>query len=113
MIRRKVRLSSKKSLQKALLGYRILAYATGIWLIALCFELVFKYIVQINNPPNWIAIVHGWIYFMYLLLTTNLAVKAKWSISKTLAVLVSGTIPVLGIVVEHYNVLDLKKRFDI
>ena len=44
-----------------------MAWATGIWLIALCYEMVLKYIVKVDDPPSWIGVVHGWVYFVYLL----------------------------------------------
>lgn len=103
----------KETIRKALLGYRVLAWTTGIWLIALCYEMVLKYIVQVDNPPSWIGIVHGWVYFIYLLFTANLAVKVRWPIGKTIGVLLAGTVPLLGIIVEHFNTLDLKKRFEL
>ena len=31
-----------ESIRKALTGYRVLAWATGLWLIALCYEMVMK-----------------------------------------------------------------------
>ena len=80
-----------------------MAWTTGIWLIALCYEMVLKYIVKVDNPPSWIAIVHGWVYFVYLLFTANLAVKVRWPIGKTIGVLLAGTIPLLGIIVEHFQ----------
>src|SRR6185503_15095234 len=64
-----------ETIRKALIGYRIMAWTTGVWLIALCYEMVLKYLVHVDNPPNWIAIVHGWVYFVYLIFTANLAVK--------------------------------------
>ena len=50
------------AIRKALKAYRILAWATGIWLIALCYEMVLKYIVKVEDPPSWIGVVHGWVY---------------------------------------------------
>ena len=103
-----------ESIRKALKAYRILAWATGIWLIALCAEMVLKYIVKVDWPLLWIvAPIHGWIYFAYLLSAANLATKVRWPIGKTIGVLLAGTIPLLGIIVEHFNTLDLKKRFEL
>ncbi|AKK28903.1 DUF3817 domain-containing protein [Mycobacterium sp. EPa45] len=100
-------------LRNALLGYRILAWTTGIWLIALCYEIVLRYVVKVDNPPTWIGVVHGWVYFIYLLFTANLAVKVRWPIAKTIGVLLAGTIPLLGIVVEQVQTRDLKTRFNL
>jgi integral membrane protein len=100
-----------ESIRKALLGYRVLAWTTGIWLIALCYEMVLKYIVKVEDPPNWIAIVHGWVYFVYLILTANLAVKVRWPIGKTIGVLLAGTIPLVGIIVENIQTRNIKSQF--
>ena len=98
-------------IRHALLAYRVMAWATGIWLIALCYELVVHYVVKVENPPTWIGVVHGWVYFVYLLATMNLAVRVRWPIGKTVGTLLAGTIPLLGIVVEHFRTRDVKARF--
>ena len=105
--------TADQNIRTPLLAYRVMAWTTGIWLIALCYEIVVHYIVKVPNPPSWIGIVHGWVYFIYLLFTANLAVKVRWPIGKTIGVLLAGTIPLLGIIVEHFNTLDLKKRFEL
>ena len=102
-----------EKIRAALLRYRVMAWTTGIWLIALCYEIVMKYVVKVDNPPSWIAIVHGWVYFVYLFFTANLAVKVRWPIAKTIGVLLAGTIPLLGIIVEQVQTRDLKARFNL
>ncbi len=99
-----------ETIRKALLGYRIMAWTTGIWLIALCYEMVMKYGFG-DDSLAWIAIVHGWVYFVYLLFTANLAVKVRWPIGKTVGVLLAGTIPLVGIIVEHFQTSDIRQRF--
>jgi integral membrane protein len=100
-------------IRTALLGYRVMAWATGIWLIALCYEIVVHYVIKVNNPPTWIGVVHGWVYFTYVLAAFNLAVKARWPILKTIGVLLAGTIPLLGIIVEHFQTNSVKARYEI
>ena len=99
------------SIRKALLGYRVMAWTTGLWLIALCYEMVLKYLVKVDDPPSWIGIVPGWVYFVYLLFTANLAVKVRWRPAKTVGVLLAGTIPLLGIIVEHFQTKQLKATY--
>ena len=101
-----------ETIRKALLGYRVLAWTTGIWLIALCYEMVMKYVFDVEGL-NWIAVVHGWVYFVYLLFTANLAVKVRWPIGKTIGVLLAGTVPLLGIIVEQIQTKDIKQRFNL
>ncbi|ODQ86278.1 DUF3817 domain-containing protein [Mycolicibacterium holsaticum] len=100
------------AIRKALLGYRIMAWTTGVWLIALCYEMVMKYVYQVEGL-NWIAVVHGWVYFVYLLFTANLAVKVRWPIGKTVGVLLAGTIPLVGIIVEQVQTREIKDRFEL
>ena len=100
----------KEIVAKALLPYRVLAWATGLWLIALCYEMVMKYGYGVDNL-GWIGVVHGWVYFVYLLATMNLAVKVRWPIGKTIGVLLAGTVPFLGIIVEHFQTKKLKAQF--
>lgn len=100
-------------IRSALTGYRVLAWMTGVWLIALCYEMILKYVVKVENPPDWIGVVHGWVYFVYLLFTANLAVKVRWPIAKTIGILLAGTIPFLGIIVEQVQTRELKERFNL
>jgi integral membrane protein len=100
-----------EKIRKALLGYRVLAWTTGIWLIALCYEIVLRYVVKVEDPPTWIGVVHGWVYFVYLLATANLATKVRWPIAKTIGVLLAGTVPLVGIIVEHFQTADIKAKF--
>ena len=98
-----------ESIRKALLGYRVTAWITGIWLIALCYEMVMKYGFN-DDSLSWIAVVHGWVYFVYLVFTANLAVKVRWPIGKTVGVLLAGTIPLVGIIVEQIQTRDIKQK---
>ena len=103
---------SQDTIRKSLMAYRVMAWATGIWLIALCYEMVVHYVL--GNPGlSWIGVVHGWVYFAYLLCTFNLAVKVRWPLGETIGTLLAGTIPLLGIIVEHFRTEDVKKRFDL
>jgi integral membrane protein len=96
-------------IRTALLGYRIMAWTTGIWLIALCYEIVSH--LAFHHEIRWIEVVHGWVYFVYVLAAFNLAIKVRWPVAKTIGVLLAGTIPLLGIIVEHFQTKDVKARF--
>src|SRR5579875_650567 len=96
-------------IRTALLGYRVMAWTTGIWLIALCYEIVSHLVF--HHEIRWIEVVHGWVYFIYVLAAFNLAIKVRWPIGKTIGVLLAGTIPLLGIIVEHFQTRNVKARF--
>lgn len=102
-----------EKIRSVLTGYRVMAWLIGIWLIALCYEIILKYVVKVDDPPSWIGVVHGWVYFVYLLFTANLAVKVRWPIAKTIGVLLAGTIPLLGIIVEQVQTREIRERFNL
>ncbi|MFV0495324.1 DUF3817 domain-containing protein [Mycobacterium sp.] len=102
---------SVEKIRTALLAYRIMAWATGIWLIALCGEVI-SHLVY-HHEIRWIEVVHGWMYFVYLLAAFNLAIKVRWPIGKTVGVLLAGTIPLLGIIVEHRQTQQVKAQFPV
>ena len=102
-----------EKIRSALTWYRVLAWMTGVWLIALTYKVVVDTWLNIQELPTWISIVHGWVYFAYLLAAFNLAVKVRWSIAKTVCILLAGTIPLLGIIVEQVQTREIKERFNL
>lgn len=100
-----------EKIRTALTAYRIMAWITGVWLIALCGEIVSHLVFK--REIRWIEVVHGWMYFVYMLAAFNLAIKVRWPIGKTIGVLLAGTIPVLGIIVERRQSREVKAQFDI
>ncbi|HTQ16758.1 DUF3817 domain-containing protein [Mycobacterium sp.] len=98
-----------EKIRTALRAYRIMAWTTGIWLIVLCGELV-SHLVY-HHEVRWIGFVHGWVYLAYVVAAFNLAMKVRWPIGKTIGVLLAGTIPLLGVIVEHFQTRDVKARF--
>ncbi|MDJ0360633.1 DUF3817 domain-containing protein [Rhodococcus sp. H29-C3] len=102
-----------KKIASALLRYRVLAYATGIWLLVLTVEVVAKYIFGVENLPTWIAVVHGWVYLVYLILTVDLAIKVRWPALRTIGTLLAGTVPFLSFFVEHWRTTQVKRDFGV
>nr|WP_115964962.1 DUF3817 domain-containing protein [Rhodococcus sp. (in: high G+C Gram-positive bacteria)] len=102
-----------KKIASALLRYRVLAYATGIWLLVLVGDMIAKYIFDVQNIPGWIPAVHGWVYFIYLILTIDLAVKVRWPVKRTIGTLLAGTVPFLSFFVEHWRTTQVKRDFGV
>jgi integral membrane protein len=96
----------------ALQRYRVLAWLTGLWLLLLTAEIIAKYGFGVHTP-SWIAVVHGWVYFVYLLVTADLAVKVRWPVLRTVGTLIAGTIPLLSFFVEHVNAKKVKADFNL
>jgi integral membrane protein len=100
-----------EKIRKALVAYRIMAWVTGIWLIALCGEVI-SHLVY-HREIRWIEVVHGWVYFVYMVAAFNLAIKVRWPIGKTIGVLLAGTVPLLGIIVEYRQTRNVKAQFPV
>lgn len=98
-----------EKIRTALRRYRVMAWVTGVWLLVLCGELVSHY--AFHHPVMWITQVHGFFYFIYVLVAFDLAIKVRWAPGKILWVLLSGTIPIMGIVVEHFQNRNIKAQF--
>ncbi|CAM3035083.1 DUF3817 domain-containing protein [Skermania piniformis] len=96
----------------ALRRYRILAWVTGLWLLVLTTEMVLKYGFGVHTP-SWIPVVHGWVYFAYLLVTLDLAVKVRWPALRTLGTLLAGTVPFLSFWVEHQRTRQVRVDFGV
>jgi len=94
--------------RSALLRYRILAYTTGVLLIFLTIAVILKYTAGDHGATAVIGVAHGWIYVVYLLLSLDLAVKARFRPLSTVLVLLAGTIPLMSFVAEHYVTLRVR-----
>ena len=102
-----------EQIQSALSRYRVMAWITGVCLIALTYKLVVDTILKIQEVPWWIGPVHGLAYMGYLAVTADLAIKVRWPIAKTIGVLLAGTIPLLGIIVEQVQTREIKEQFNL
>ena len=90
------------SVNSALTRYRVMAYVVGVFLLLLVLvAMPLKYIADNEGPISVIGPMHGFLYMVYLLASLDLAVKSKWSIWKTLWVLLAGTLPFASFFVER------------
>ncbi|WP_461024437.1 DUF3817 domain-containing protein [Thalassiella azotivora] len=100
-----------KRLGPALTRYRVMAYVTGAFLLLLCVEMVAKYVVLGGESwlGSWIAIVHGWIYVVYLVTVVDLWSKLRWSLGRLVALVLAGVVPVLSFVAEHRTTAEVRE----
>ncbi|KJR10121.1 MULTISPECIES: DUF3817 domain-containing protein [Gordonia] len=97
-------------IRSALLRYRVLAWVTGVWLLALCAEMIAKFGFGVEGF-GWVGVAHGWIYFIYLICTVDLSIKVRWPLPKLVATAIAGTIPFLSFWFEHIRTRDVKEQF--
>lgn len=101
----------------ALLRYRVMAYVTGVVLAtAFIWLIVGRLFLDYGNPDarpafyGYLWIAHGWLYFLYLITGVDLAFRVRYSVWRTLAILIAGTIPFMSFVAEHYVHKDVVAR---
>ena len=86
-----------------LLRYRIMAFVTGVVLLAGTIELIIKYAGDVDPPGYaylWIA--HGWLFVIYVITTAILGFRLRWPIARYVLVMLAGTIPTMSFVAEHF-----------
>lgn len=85
----------------ALSRFRFMAYVVGVGLLLLVVAMYFKYLGGNPGMIKVIGPVHGFLYAIYLVLSVDLAIKARWSIKGTILVLLAGTIPFVSFYAER------------
>jgi integral membrane protein len=123
---RLAKLSIVNKIAGAALRYRIMAYVTGVvlasaftWMVVLiitwmvdgyAFADFFSSNDQKPGLYGALWIVHGWAYFLYLIVGVDLAFRLRYSIGRTVLILLAGTIPFMSFVAERNVHKDLAKR---
>ena len=86
----------------ALTRYRVMAWVVGVLLLALTFvAMPMKYLADNSTGVAIVGPLHGFLYMVYLVAAFDLAMRAKWSVTRTLLVLLAGTIPIMSFVAER------------
>ncbi|MFC6089054.1 DUF3817 domain-containing protein [Saccharothrix sp. BKS2] len=85
----------------ALTRFRFMAYVVGVGLLLLVAAMFAKYVGDSETMMRVVGPVHGFLYAVYLVLTVDLALKARWSIKGTALVLLAGTIPFVSFYAER------------
>ncbi|KXO97776.1 DUF3817 domain-containing protein [Tsukamurella pseudospumae] len=103
----------------ALKRYRFMATLTGVVLLIFCAEMIYKYLLAKAfgwESPAWLfyfGAVHGWCYFIYLLVTLDLGSKVRWPAKRFLLTLLAGTIPFASFYFEKKNSDEIRATFDL
>lgn len=85
--------------------YRVFAYLTGVLLVTLTVALVA--LLGTEPKPEWYGIawtLHGWAYMGYLGAAFAICFMMRWSIGRTILVLLAGTVPAMSFVAERWVV---------
>jgi integral membrane protein len=92
--------SSTDQVTTRLIGYRIMAYATGVMLLVLTSSVVLHYGFG-DHRLWWSGPVHGFLYMGYLVATVVLGTTLRWRPVRMVLVALAGTIPFMSFVAER------------
>lgn len=94
---------AKSKAHSAFARYKVMAYVTGAMLLLLTFEMVAKYLFNGGAPVLgiWVAIVHGWIYVVYLVTVFQVWSFMRWDLSRMAVLIAGGLVPLLSFIVER------------
>jgi len=84
------------------LRYRVMAYVTGVVLIVLCFVGIPLQVAGYPAVANYVGVMHGILYIIYLVCAWILSRKLGLSTKPTVIMLLAGTIPVMTFIVERW-----------
>lgn len=91
-----------------LTAYRALAIATGCALLIFCGFIVAKYGFDTGAQATmYVAMLHGYLYLAYFVVTFLLGQKLKWPLGRMLFTLAAGCIPFASFVAERRLMRDV------
>jgi integral membrane protein len=86
----------------ALQRYRVIAWVVGAGLLVLVFvAMPLKYFADRPGVVAVVGPIHGFLYVLYLLCALDLAVRNRWQLTRTVLVMLAGTVPFLSFVAER------------
>jgi integral membrane protein len=97
-------------MKAALLRYRVVTYIVGTLLIVLTIGTIIKYTGGTDQIVATVGMLHGFLYIVYLVLTADLARRARFGFGFTILVMLSGTIPVMSFVAERFVTKRVKAK---
>ena len=98
-------------MRSALTRYRVLAYATGVFLLLLTLHLLLKWqqsssagiaYADAAGLGRWVPLVHGWLYLAYVIVAVDLWFRARLPVGRTVLVVLAGTIPLMSFIAERW-----------
>jgi integral membrane protein len=104
--------------KQALLRYRTLAYATGVFLLLLTLHVLVQWYQAsseglafadapglgrwIPGAQHWVPITHGYLYLIYVVVAVDLWFRTRLPFPRMILVVLAGTIPAMSFVAERW-----------
>ena len=105
-------------MRAALLRYRALAYATGVFLLLLTLHVLVQWYQSsseglayadapglgrwIPGADHWVPITHGYLYLAYVVVAVALWFRTRLPLGRMVLVVLAGTIPTMSFVAERW-----------
>ena len=115
-------------MRSALTRYRVLAWATGVFLLLLTLHVLVQWQqsasegLAYGDAPGlgrWIPgadrvvpLVHGYLYLVYVIVAVDLWFRARLPIGRTVLVVLAGTIPFMSFVAERWVTRRVRPMID-
>ena len=106
-----------KGLHGALVRFRIMAWVTGVLLAVMSVVfLPLKYVFGLTDSGILGTIyalggqAHGWLYVLYVAAGLDVSFRMRFSVIRTVAVLLAGTIPFASFFADHYVARSVDAR---
>nr|WP_246327928.1 DUF3817 domain-containing protein [Garicola koreensis] len=117
--------------------YRVFAFITGVMLLILVAKMIMDYgfgyelyaggatlageanslgfhpqgsIVDGEAISFWVAVIHGWIYVVYVVAGFRLWYLMSWPIGRLLVIVAGGVVPFLSFIVERRIAAEVRRE---
>ena len=90
-------------LKAYVVGYRVMAYVTGVLIIVICFAgLPLQFAANQPWIDQVLGTVHGYLYIVYVIIAWLLGSRLKLRPKQMIPLLLAGIIPVMTFIVERW-----------
>lgn len=90
--------------------YRVMAWVTGVLLLVLVLvAMPMKYVGDDDRLVSVVGVLHGWLYMAYLVVAFLLAHRLRWSLGRTVLLLLAGTVPFMSFVAERAVLREVRR----
>ncbi|MGI3786732.1 MAG: DUF3817 domain-containing protein [Janthinobacterium lividum] len=98
-------------MRNALIRYRVMAYVVGTMLIVLvCVGIPLQVWGHDDRVESITGVAHGWLYMIMIITAIDLGRRARWAWWRMLLIALSGLVPFVTFVAEHYATKDVKAK---
>ena len=96
----------------ALTRYRVMAYVVGVTLLVFAVLIVLKVTTdntRIDDTEQVVAVIHGWLFFIYLITIADLARRVQLTLGRIARMALAGMVPFLSFVMERRVRADVEQ----